>query len=69
MTPWILAADDSGGLRGALPGPGPWESRQWIGAALYVALFLLALWGLSRLAASGPDGDGETVDTGREGDR
>lgn len=29
-----------------LPGPGPWGPRAWCGAALYVALFGAALWGV-----------------------
>ena len=28
------------------PGPGPWDLRAWCGAALYVALFAAALWGV-----------------------
>jgi len=34
------------------PGPGPWDGRAWFGAALYLAIFAAALWGIWALVRS-----------------
>jgi hypothetical protein len=47
---WVVLALQSAERSSTLPGPGPWSVRHWMGAALYVGLFLLALWGMARLA-------------------
>ena len=44
------------------PGPGPWGARAWLGAALYVAVFLAALWGTWLLVRS----DGASGENGEE---
>jgi hypothetical protein len=41
------------------PGPGPWDLRAWCGAALYVALFAVALRGVWALVRSDGRGGGE----------
>jgi hypothetical protein len=51
----VLAAAAGGP---SLPGPGPFGAREWAGAAIYAALFLLAAWGAWRLVRSVPDGSG-----------
>jgi hypothetical protein len=52
----MLLAAAAGGS--SLPGPGPWGAREWAGAAVYVAMFLLVAWGAWRLVRSVPDGSG-----------
>ena len=32
-------------------GPSGWSARSWLGLLLYLGLFALALWGISRLGA------------------
>jgi hypothetical protein len=32
-------------------GPADWPLKSWLGLVLYLVLFLLALWGIARLAA------------------
>jgi hypothetical protein len=44
-------------------GPGGWTAGSWLGALLYVGLFLVALWGISRLGASGLDEEEERGET------
>lgn len=41
------------------PGPGPWDARAWAGAALYLALFAAALWGVWALCRGAPGAEGE----------
>lgn len=36
------------------PGPGPWDARAWIGAAIYVLIFVAALRGIWLLCRGGP---------------
>lgn len=36
-------------------GPSGWTARSWIGLCVQIALFILALWGICRLA--GRDGE------------
>ncbi len=40
------------------PGPGPWDARAWVGAALYLVLFLAALAGIAALLRGDPGGGG-----------
>ena len=52
------AAAAAAGDPSTFPGPGPWDARAWLGAALYVALFLAALAGTWVLVRGCPDGEG-----------
>ena len=45
-------------LAAGLPGPGPWDARAWIGAAVYLAAFAAALVGIWVLVRGAPDGGG-----------
>ncbi|MHC4924664.1 MAG: hypothetical protein ACYTG4_11410 [Planctomycetota bacterium] len=62
VTGWLVALQDAGG---GLPGPSPWGGRAWLGAGLYVVVFLAALYGIWRLvrdlpAATGDAGEEES---------
>jgi len=52
----VLAA--GGGDPVPCPGPGPWQAREWAGAALYGLLFLAALAGLDALLRGLPAEEG-----------
>ena len=43
-------------------GPSGWPAKSWIGLLVYLGLFLLALWGISRLASTSPSGEDEGSD-------
>ena len=57
-TPAAAALAAGGAAADPCPAPGPWNARAWVGAALYVVLFLAALAGVAALLRGPGDAPG-----------
>lgn len=59
LAPAAAAALAAGGAAAdPCPAPGPWNARAWVGAALYVVIFLAALAGIAALLRGPGDAPG-----------